>query len=176
MLFTEMKIRGVWIIELDRRNDKRGFFARTWCQKEFEEHGLNPHLKQMNVGFTTKKGGIRGLHFQLPPAQEAKTVRCTRGALFDVAVDIRLDSPTYKQWVGVELTAENHRTFYIPEGCAHGYQTLRDDTEILYLTTAFHAPGSARGYRFDDPIFNIEWPLPPGIISDADLSWPPYKD
>lgn len=176
MLFTETKIRGVWIIELDRRNDNRGFFARTWCQKEFEEHGLNPHLKQMNVGFTTKKAGIRGLHFQLRPDQEAKTVRCTMGALFDVAVDIRPGSPTYKQWVGVELTAENHRTFYIPEGCAHGYQTLVDDTEILYLTTAFHAPGSARGYRFDDPVFSIQWPLPAGIISDADRSWPSYKD
>jgi dTDP-4-dehydrorhamnose 3,5-epimerase len=176
MIFVETKIRGVWIIELDRHNDNRGFFARTWCQRELEEHGLNPHVRQMNVGFTMKKAGVRGLHFQLSPHQEAKTVRCTMGALFDVAVDIRPDSPTYKQWVGTELTAENHRTLYISEGCAHGYQTLVDNTELLYLTTAFYAPQSACGYRFDDPAFGIDWPLPVGLVSDADRYWPAHKE
>jgi dTDP-4-dehydrorhamnose 3,5-epimerase len=175
MKFTETKIKGVWVIEMERREDNRGFFARAWCLREFEEHGLHHDLKQMNVGFTMKKAGIRGLHFQLPPHAEAKTVRCTMGALYDVAVDIRPDSPTYKQWVGAELTADNHRTLYITEGCAHGYQTLVDNTEILYLTTAFHAPDSARGYRFDDPTFGIQWPLPAGIVSDNDLAWPAFK-
>jgi dTDP-4-dehydrorhamnose 3,5-epimerase len=175
MKFTETKIKGVWIIELERREDSRGFFARTWCQKEFEAHGLTSHLKQINAGFTTKAGGVRGLHFQLPPHAEAKTVRCTMGALYDVAVDIRPDSPTYKQWVGAELTADNHRTLYIAEGCAHGYQTLVDNTEILYLTTAFHAPDSAAGYRYDDQAFGISWPLPIGIVSEADCRWPAFN-
>jgi dTDP-4-dehydrorhamnose 3,5-epimerase len=176
MQFRETKIKGLWIVELQRHEDHRGFFARTWCQKEYEAHGLNPQIAQINVGFTTKKAGLRGLHFQIPPHAETKTVRCTRGALLDVAVDIRPDSPTYKQWVGVELTAENHRTLCIPEGCAHGYQTLADDTEILYLTSAFHAPESARGYRYDDPAFGIVWPLPVSSISDADRAWPEYKE
>lgn len=157
---------------MERREDKRGFFARSWCHREFEQHGLNPHIKQTNVAFTLHKAGIRGLHFQSVPHAEAKTIRCTMGALYDVAVDIRPDSPTYKQWVGTELTADNHRTLYIAEGCAHGYQTLVDNTEILYLTTAFHAPDFARGYRFDDPAFGIHWPLPAGIISDNDVAWP----
>jgi dTDP-4-dehydrorhamnose 3,5-epimerase len=174
MRFTETRIKGVWVIDLEPHEDHRGFFARTWCRKEFSAHGLNGDLKQMNAGFTVKKGGIRGMHFQIAPHEEAKTVRCTMGALFDVAVDIRPGSPTYKQWVGAELTAENHRTLYIPEGCAHGYQTLADNTEILYLTTAFHAPDFARGYRFDDPAFGIAWPLPLGTISAADQKWPPF--
>jgi dTDP-4-dehydrorhamnose 3,5-epimerase len=176
MRFTETKINGVWIIEPERREDHRGFFARTWCQKEFEDRGLNPRVKQMNAAFTAKKSGVRGLHFQLAPHQEAKTVRCTMGAIFDVAVDVRPDSPTYKQWVGAELSADNRRALYIPEGCAHGYQTLADDTEILYLTSAFYVPESARGYRYDDPAFAISWPLPVGVISTADLSWPSYDE
>lgn len=175
MKFTETKLKGVWIIEIEPREDNRGFFARQWCQKEFESHGLNAGIKQMNVGFTHKAAGVRGLHFQLAPHAENKTVRCTRGALYDVAVDIRPDSATYKQWVGAELTADNHRSLYISEGFAHGYQTLVDNTEILYLTTAFHAPDSARGYRFDDPIFGIAWPLPAGIVSPNDLAWPEFK-
>jgi dTDP-4-dehydrorhamnose 3,5-epimerase len=175
MKLTQTKIRGVWVIEFERKEDQRGFFARAWCRREFEAHGLNPELKQINVGFTAMAAGVRGMHFQLPPHAEAKTVRCTMGALFDVAVDIRPDSPTFKEWVGVELTADNHRTLYIAEGCAHGYQTLADNTEILYLTTAFHAPDSAAGYRFDDPAFGISWPLPAGIISEADRRWPAFE-
>ena len=174
MRFTETKLKDVWIVEMERKEDHRGFFARSWCRKEFEAHGLRADIKQMNVGFSHKRSGVRGLHFQLPPHAEAKTVRCTMGALYDVAVDVRPGSPTYKQWVGVELTADNHGTLYIPEGCAHGYQTLADDTEILYLTTAFHAPDFARGYRYDDPAFGISWPLPPGTISQNDLAWPKF--
>jgi dTDP-4-dehydrorhamnose 3,5-epimerase len=175
MKFTETKLKGVWIIEIEPREDNRGFFARQWCQKEIEARGLNAGIKQMNVGFTHQKAGVRGLHFQLPPHAENKTVRCTRGALYDVAVDIRPHSSTYKQWVGAELTADNHRSLYIPEGFAHGYQTLVDNTEILYLTTAFHAPDSARGYRFDDQAFAIAWPLAAGIVSPNDLAWPEFK-
>jgi dTDP-4-dehydrorhamnose 3,5-epimerase len=172
MRFTETKIKGVWIIDIEPHEDHRGFFSRIWCEREFQAHNLKTDLKQMNAGFSKKKAGIRGMHFQIAPHAEAKTVRCTMGALYDVAVDIRPDSPTYRQWAGVELTAQNHRTFYLPEGCAHGYQTLANNTEILYLTTAFHAPSYARGYRFDDPAFGITWPLPLGTISENDLAWP----
>lgn len=175
MIFTETTIKGVWVVDLQRREDPRGFFARTWCQNEFDTHGLNPHVKQMNVGFTLKAAGLRGLHFQLPPHAEAKAVRCTMGAVFDVAVDLRPDSPTHKQWVAAELTADNHRMLYVAEGCAHGYQTLVDSTEIEYLTTAVYAPESVSGVRCDDPAFAINWPLPAGLISDADRGWPDYK-
>jgi len=168
-------VTGACIIELERREDNRGFFARSWCQNEFAAHGLNPHVVQINVAYTAKKATLRGLHYQVAPHQEAKTVRCTRGAIFDVAVDLRPDSPTFRQWVGVELSADNHRMLYIPGGCAHGYQSLADDSEIEYLTTAFYAPESARGVRFDDPAFGIDWPLPLGIASDADRSWPDFR-
>lgn len=176
MRFTEARVKGSYIIDLEPQEDQRGFFARSWCQGEFQAHGLNAHVVQINVACTTKKASLRGLHYQLAPHQEAKTVRCTKGAIFDVAVDLNADSPTYKQWVGIELTAENHRLLYIPESCAHGYQTLVDDSEIEYLTTAFYAPKSARGVRFDDPTFEISWPLPVGMISDADRTWPDFKD
>jgi dTDP-4-dehydrorhamnose 3,5-epimerase len=176
MRFTETKVKGAYIIELEPREDNRGFFARSWCQNEFQAYGLNPTVVQINVGYTVKKAGLRGLHYQVAPHEEAKTVRCTRGAVFDVAVDLRPDSSTYKQWVGAELTLDNRRILYIPEGCAHGYQTLADSSEIEYLTTAFYAPESARGARFDDPVFGICWPLPVGIVSDADRSWPDFKD
>jgi dTDP-4-dehydrorhamnose 3,5-epimerase len=176
MRFSETKIRGVWIVELERHEDNRGFFARVWCQREYDAHGLNPRIAQANVGFTTKKAGLRGMHFQLPPHEETKTVRCTMGSLYDVAVDLRPDSPSYRQWVGVELTQDNHRTLCISEGCAHGYQTLEDDTEILYSTSEFYAPESARGYRYDDSAFGIVWPLPVTSISAADLSWPEFRD
>ncbi len=175
MRFVETNVAGAYIIELERREDHRGFFARSWCQDEFGANGLDPRVAQINVAFTAKKASLRGLHYQLAPHREAKTVRCTRGAIFDVAVDLRPDSPAFKQWVGVELSADNHRLLYIPEGCAHGYQTLADDSEIEYLTTASYASESARGIRFDDPAFGIAWPLPVGIISDADRSWPDFQ-
>ena len=144
MRFSEAGLKGAYIIDLERREDHRGFFARSWCQKEFEAHGLNPRVVQVNLAFTSKKGGLRGLHYQLAPYQEAKTVRCTRGAVYDIVVDLRPDSPTYKQWVALELTVDNHRMLYVPEGCAHGYQTLVDNTEIYYQTSEFYTPDFAR--------------------------------
>ncbi len=175
MRFTVTKVKGACTIELEQHQDHRGFFARSWCRNEFAAHGLNPLIAQINVGYTAKKAGVRGLHYQGAPNQEAKTVRCTRGAIFDVAVDLRPDSPTFKQWVGVELTADNRRMLYVPEGCAHGYQSLVDDTEIEYLATALYAPEAARGVRFDDPAFGVSWPLPVGVISDADRAWPDFQ-
>ena len=174
MRFTEAAVKGAYIIDLDPRRDHRGFFARSWCQREFEAHGLNPRVVQVNLAFTPRKGGVRGLHYQLAPHQEAKTVRCTRGAISDVAVDLRPDSPTYKQWVAVELTEDNYRMLYVPEGCAHGYQTLMDNTEICYQASEFYAPDYARGVRYDDPAFGIEWLLPVTSISDADHAWPDF--
>jgi dTDP-4-dehydrorhamnose 3,5-epimerase len=175
MRFQETKIPGLFLIELDRREDHRGFFARSWCRQEFLQHGLNAGVVQINVGYTAKRGGLRGMHFQAPPNAEAKTARCTRGAIFDVGVDLRPESPTFKQWFGAELTAENHRMLHIPEGCAHGYQTLADDTEMEYLTTANYSPQDASGVRFDDPEFAVLWPLPVSSISDADRSWPDFQ-
>lgn len=174
MHFTETKVKGAFLIDLDPRSDNRGFFARSWCLKEFQEHGLVSHIAQINLALTLKMGTVRGLHFQTPPDEEAKTVRCTRGAVYDVVVDLRPSSPTHKAWAGFELSADNHRILYIPVGCAHGYQTLSDDSEIEYLTSAAYAPTSAKGVRFDDPAFGIEWPLPVTVISDADRSWPTY--
>lgn len=175
MHFQQSKIPGLYVIEVEPHKDHRGFFARSWCQREFSAHGLNPRIAQISVAFTAKKGGLRGLHYQLSPHWEAKTVRCTRGKIFDVAVDLRPDSPTFCQWVGFELSADNHRTLHIPEGCAHGYQTLEHESEIQYLTTEFYAPEAARGRRYNDPAFGITWPLPVAAISDADRSWPDFE-
>ena len=174
MIFTETKLKGSYLIDLERKEDHRGFFARSWCRKEFEEHGLNPDLLQINVGFNSKKGTLRGMHYQVAPDAEVKVVRCTMGSIFDVIVDVRPDSSTRMQWFGVELTSGNHRMLYVPEGFAHGYQTLEDQSEICYQTSRFYAPASARGCRHDDPAFRIQWPLPIGCISEADLAWPKY--
>ena len=176
VIFTDTELPGAYVIELDRREDARGFFARLWCEREFAAHGLNSRVAQINVGRSTKRGTIRGLHYQLAPSQEAKTVRCTQGAMYDAIVDLRPDSPTYRRWFGLELTADNHRMLYVPEGCAQGYQTLVDDTEMCYQTSQFYAPESARGVRYDDPAFGIRWPLAVTSISDADRSWPDYPD
>jgi len=173
--FTELRLKGVFLIEFDRRADHRGFFARSWCSNEFRARGLQAQIAQINVCHTDKSGGIRGLHFQVAPHCEAKIVRCTNGGVFDVAVDLRPASPTYMQWLGLELDSDNHNMLYIPEGCAHGCQALVEHTEIEYLTTAFYAPEAARGIRFDDPAFRIEWPLPLGSISEADRSWPDFE-
>ncbi len=175
MIVLPIKIARGYVIDLERREDHRGFFARSWCQEEFRAHGLNPRVAQVNVGFSRKKGTLRGLHYQLPPYEEARLVRCTMGAIYDVIVDLRPDSSTHKQWVGVELTAENRRMLHIPEGCAHGYETLVDNTEMYYQTSQFYAPEYVRGIRHDDPTFGIEWPLPVDVISDADRSWPDYE-
>jgi dTDP-4-dehydrorhamnose 3,5-epimerase len=175
MRFQETTVKGAFVIDMEPREDHRGFFARSWCAHEFELYGLNPAIAQINVGFTTKRGGVRGLHFQLPPAVEAKTVRSTKGSIFDIVVDLRPQSPSFKKWAGFELSANNHRMLYIPEGCAHGYQTLLDSTEIEYLTSAPYAPDLARGVRYDDAAFGIEWPLQVTSISEADKSWPNFQ-
>jgi dTDP-4-dehydrorhamnose 3,5-epimerase len=172
MIFKETKLKGVYVIDLERREDNRGFFARTWCQREAESHGLVSGFVQSNVGFSYRKGTLRGMHFQRSPHQEVKLIRCTMGRVVDVIVDLRPDSSTYTQWIGVELSAENRRMIYAPEGCAHGYQTLVDDTEIVYDTTKFYMPEYATGALFDDPAFGIKWPLSVEVISEADRSWP----
>lgn len=176
MIFTATALQGAFVIEPERREDHRGFFARLWCQRELEERGLNSRVVQINVGFTPRQGGLRGMHFQLPPKQEVKVVGCTMGALYDVIVDLRVDSPTYRQWIGVELTAQGRRMLYVPAGCAHGYQTLTDNTEMYYQTSEEYTPEFARGVRYDDPAFGIAWPLPVTSISDADRSWPDFRN
>jgi dTDP-4-dehydrorhamnose 3,5-epimerase len=172
MRFTETAIAGVWVIDADFHEDDRGRFFRAWCLREFADHGINFVPVQANMGFNLRKGTVRGMHFQVEPAVEAKLVRCTRGAMFDVALDLRTDSPTYGQWFGAELTMENGRMLYIPEHCAHGYQSLEGRTEMHYLTSQFYAPGTARGARFDDPTFGIQWPLDPSAVSVQDRNWP----
>jgi dTDP-4-dehydrorhamnose 3,5-epimerase len=174
MIFTKMKIDGAYLIEPEKREDHRGFFARTWCAKEFESYRLNPAIVQINTTFSVRAGTLRGLHYQISPHEEVKVVRCTRGALYDVIVDLRPQSPSYMQWLGLELTAENRRMLYVPEGVAHGSQTLTDDTELCYQASQFFAPEAARGVRFDDPAFQIQWPLEIGTISEVDKNWPLY--
>lgn len=176
MIFKETPLKDACIIEIEKREDQRGFFARGWCQKEFEEHGLNSRLVQANISFNHKKGTLRGMHYQLAPFAETKLVRCTRGALYDVIIDVRPDSPTYKQWFGVELTGDNYRMLYVPEGFAHGFQTLEDNTEATYQVSEFYAPGHEQGVRYNDPAFAIQWPLEVQVISDKDRSWPEYSD
>ena len=171
MIFTETEISGSYLIDVKRIGDDRGFFGRLWCEREMEEMGLVSSIKQSNIGVSPLKGTLRGLHYQTAPHQEVKIIRCPRGAIYDVIVDLRPDSPTFKKWFAVELTAENSRMLYVPEGCATGYQTLVDDTEIYYHTSEFYHPESATGVRHDDPAFGIEWPLPIAAISDNDKNW-----
>jgi dTDP-4-dehydrorhamnose 3,5-epimerase len=175
MIFTETKLRGSFIIEMEPIRDMRGFFARTWCKKEFEEHGLKSTLVQANITFNREKGTLRGMHYQVAPYQEVKVVRCIKGALFDVIIDLRPDSPTYREWVGIELTENNYRMLYLPEGFAHGYKTLEDSTEVSYLVSQFYCPESERGIRWNDPGFGIEWPETRElVISDKDKNWPDF--
>ena len=174
MIFTETPLAGAYIIDLEPRTDHRGFFARIWCQDEMAQHGLKGEIVQSNLGFSLKKGTLRGLHFQTAPYAEVKTVRCTRGAVYDVIVDLRPDSKTYKQWFGIELTPDNHKAIYVPEGFAQGWLALTDNSEIYYHTTQRYAPSAASGIRYDDPAFGIEWPIPITVISDQDRSWPDY--
>lgn len=175
MQFIPTKINGVYLLEIERKEDARGFFARIFSRDEMLEHGLVHEFPQHNIGYNEVKGTLRGLHFQRAPHAETKLVRCTSGSVVDVALDIRPTSSTFKQWVSVELSAGNRRMLYIPEGCAHGYQTLEDHTELSYLTSQFYMPQSAAGLRHDDPAFGIEWPLAVTRISDADRKWPHFS-
>lgn len=174
MIFTPTPLRGAYLIDIERIEDHRGFFARAWCRDEFETHGLNGNFVQINVGFNIKKGTLRGMHYQVPPHAEVKFVRCTRGEVFDVIVDLRPESPTCKRWFGAELSAENHRMLYVPEGFAHGYLTLTDHTEIYYLTSTPYAPECARGTRYNDPAFGIIWPGTITTISEKDATCPDF--
>ena len=175
MYFTDTDVAGAKIIDPAPHYDERGSFMRAWCSREFAEHGIEFTPVQANIGCSTQKGTLRGMHFQQVPALEAKLVRCTRGAMFDVVLDLRLGSPSFGKWFGSELTAENGRMMFLPEGCAHGYQTLEENTEMYYMTSEFYTPDAARGVRFDDPAFNIHWPLTASIVSKQDLTWPRFE-
>jgi dTDP-4-dehydrorhamnose 3,5-epimerase len=171
MIFAPTPIAGALLVDLERLEDERGFFARAFCEDEFRRHGLQARLAQCNVSFNRARGTLRGLHYQAAPHEEAKLVRCTQGALWDVVVDLRRDSASFKRWHGVELTAANRRALYVPQGCAHGFQTLTDDSEVLYLMSESYYPESARGLPWDDPAFAIRWPLPDPIVSARDRSF-----
>jgi dTDP-4-dehydrorhamnose 3,5-epimerase len=175
MIFTETKLKGAFVIDLEPKHDQRGFFARTFCAKEFEARGLDSAIAQCNLSYNTQKGTLRGMHYQIPPVSETKVVSCVRGAIYDVIIDLRPDSPTYRDYIAVELSAENRRALYIPELFAHGFQTLTDDAEVLYQMGEFYTPGYDRGIRYDDPEFAIEWPLPVSVISDRDLAWSKFE-
>lgn len=173
--FSETDIVGAWLVEPNFHTDNRGRFFRAWCSQEFAEHGINFLPVQANIGFSHRKGTIRGMHFQVEPALEGKLIRCTQGAMFDVVLDLRPASATYGKWYGTELTAENGRMLYIPELCGHGYQTLQDNTEMHYMGSQFYTPSAARGVRFDDPTFGIRWPLSAAVVSEQDRNWPLVK-
>lgn len=174
MRFVEIPLRGAYVIELEPYADERGYFARSFCRDEFLAHGLNPDVAQCNISFNAKAWTLRGMHYQLPPHGEDKLVRCSRGAIHDVILDIRPGSPTCMRWFALELSAANGRMLYIPGGFAHGFMTLEDDSEVFYQMSRTHAPGSARGIRWDDPLFGVSWPRRPLVISDKDRAYPDF--
>ena len=172
MKFIATRLDGAWIVELDRLEDERGFFARSFCQREFAELGMNSNVVQCNVSYNASKGTLRGMHYQVDPAEETKLVRCTRGSIVDIIVDMREDSPTYRQHTAVELSADNHRSLFVPANFAHGFQTLEDDTEVMYMVSGFYTPECERGLRYNDPALNIQWPHSNEHVSDKDAQWP----
>ena len=174
MIFTETRLKGVFIVEMEKLEDERGFFARTFCQKEFKAHGLTPKVVQCNISFNKRRGTLRGMHYQVAPHEEAKLVRCTRGAIYDVVIDLNPQSPTFKQWIGAELTEENRRLFYVPRGFAHGFQTLEDSTEVFYQMSEFYHPECVRGVRWNDAAVGIDWPHCERIISARDQQYPDF--
>ena len=175
MIFRETPLHGAFVLELEERSDERGFFARTFCANEFAEHGLKPTVAQANVSYNHQAGTMRGMHYQLPPAAETKLVRCTRGGVYDVIIDLRPESPSYLQHFGVELTEHNRLALYVPELFAHGYLTLTPDAEVVYQVGEFYTPGYERGIRYDDPVFGIEWPAPVTLTSQKDQFWPAFS-
>ncbi len=176
MIFTETKLPGAYVIEIAPIEDSRGFFARTWCRDEFARQGLNSSLVQCNVSFNRKRGTLRGLHYQAAPYGECKLIRCTQGAIYDVIVDLRPCSPTFKSWASVELTAANRRMLYVPEGVAHGFQTLADETEVFYQMSQVYHPESARGVRWNDSAFAVQWPIACPIMNQRDAAYPLWKE
>ena len=175
MIFTPLRLRGALLLDLELHHDERGFFARTWSRSEFEEHGLNLRIEQCGVSFSPRRGTLRGMHYQAAPHEEAKLVRCAAGVIHDVIIDLRPSSATYTRWEAVELSAANRRMLYVPEGFAHGFLTLADDTEVSYQMSEAYRPEAARGVRWDDPAFAIAWPEPVRVISDRDASSPDYE-
>jgi len=174
MRFSATPIPALWIIEPERKSDDRGYFARTFCVQEFAEAGLDLDIKQMNVSYSRQRGTLRGMHYQVPPFSETKVVRCTRGSIYDVALDLRSGSATFGKSYGVILSSENQRMLHIPDGCAHGFISMEDDVEIIYLVSQFYSPSHERGIRYNDPLFSISWPNEPKIISEKDACWPDY--
>ena len=175
MIFKETKLPGVFEVHIEPSHDARGFFARSWCQKEFESHGLDPNVVQCNVSFNARKGTLRGMHYQEAPKTEAKLVRCTTGSIYDVVIDLRPQAPTFRRWIAVVLTAEKRNMIYVPEGCAHGFLTLEDKAEVFYQMSEFYSPESARGVRWNDPAFQIVWPEKIEVISDRDQTYPDFE-
>jgi dTDP-4-dehydrorhamnose 3,5-epimerase len=174
VIFAETALKGAFTVDIEKRQDNRGFFARSWCQNEFREKGLNPRVLQCNISYNEKKGTFRGMHYQVPPHEEAKLVRCTRGSIYDVIVDLRHDSPTFGKHLGIELSEENRRMLYIPEKFAHGFVTLQDQTEVFYQMSEVYAPEYARGIRWNDPYFDILLPMEIAVISDRDRTYPDF--
>ncbi|HZO80957.1 MAG TPA: dTDP-4-dehydrorhamnose 3,5-epimerase [Candidatus Binataceae bacterium] len=176
MEFKETAVAGAFVVAPERLDDERGFFARTFCRREFAQRGLNPQVSQSSVSFNPKRGTLRGLHYQAPPHAECKLVRCTRGAIFDVIIDLRPHSPSYRRWAATELSAQNHRLIYIPEGIAHGFLTLADDCEVFYEISESYHPECTRGVRWNDPAFHVRWPFPPALMSERDRSYPDFAE
>ena len=174
MVFTQTPLLGAFVIQLQPKLDQRGFFARGWCARQFADHRLVSEIAQFNISYSSRKSTLRGMHYQSAPYEEVKVVGCVRGALHDVIIDLRKDSATYRQTFAVELSAANHKMVYVPSGFAHGFETLEDETEALYLVSTFYTPAAERGVRYDDPAFKIDWPLPVLVISERDARWPPY--
>jgi dTDP-4-dehydrorhamnose 3,5-epimerase len=175
MFFIETGLQDAFILELDRREDNRGFFARTWAEEEFAQRGLVARVVQANMSYNHSRGTLRGMHFQHAPYAEAKLVRCVRGAIYDVIIDLRPEASSFKRWIGVELSAENRRSLYVPPGFAHGFQTLADHTEVFYQVSQYYTPSAEGGLPYNDPAFAIDWPLPVSVISDKDRKWAPFS-
>jgi dTDP-4-dehydrorhamnose 3,5-epimerase len=174
MIFTETPLKGAYIIEIEKIEDERGFFGRSFCRREMEKHGLNGEIVQANTSFSKKKGTLRGLHYQVAPHQESKLMRCVSGAIYDVIIDLRPGSPTFMRWTSAELSQDNYRMLYIPEGFAHGYMALTDNAGVYYNVSAFYVPGSEKGIRWNDPAFKISWPMEPRVISEKDRQHPDF--
>ena len=175
MVFTECELDGAYIVDIERRVDDRGFFARSFCAREFADHGLKTAFVNVNLSVSHRRGTLRGMHYQVPPYSETKLIRCVRGAIHDVIIDLRPNSRTFTKWIGVDLTDANHRMLYVPDGFAHGFLTLTDDVEVTYQVTEFYQPGAERGVRHNDPAFGIQWPAEVAVISDKDRTWPDFS-
>jgi dTDP-4-dehydrorhamnose 3,5-epimerase len=174
VIFAETELPDAYIVELERREDERGFFARSWCEEEFRQHNLNPITVQCNISFNKQKGTLRGMHYQVAPAAEAKLVRCTQGSIYDVIIDLRPESATFRRYLSVVLTARDYKMLYVPEGFAHGFQSLEDNSEVFYQMSEFYAPQCARGVRWNDPAFDIHWPIPEPIMLERDRHYPDF--